>query len=269
MPGYTFKQYDSRWGKKNYNGSSTMSSAGCGPTACACLIYAINPKITPWDTALYMKKHGYAIRNAGTAWAGIPACLKAFGMKNVKEQSTMNDAFKVMAKGHMAVILFRGGTRGGVTWTTGGHFLAATGYKVENGKHYLYMRDPGGRDHDGWYCYETTMRGLIPAIWTCNFDGEPAPEPTPSYKITVDGSWGKATTKLTQRVLKCSIDGVMGKQSWKAVQKKCGLVGKQVDGIPGPNTYKAMSKFLKIKTQTKKTKTLVRAWQKWLNTQVS
>ena len=85
-------------------------------------------------------------------------------MKNVKEQSTMNDAFKVMAKGHMAVILFRGGTRGGITWTTGGHFLAATGYKVENGKHYLYMRDPGGRDHDGWYCYETTMRGLIPAI---------------------------------------------------------------------------------------------------------
>ena len=85
-------------------------------------------------------------------------------MKNVKEQSTMNDAFNVMAKGHMAVILFRGGTRGGVTWTTGGHFLAATGYKVENGKHYLYMRDPGGRDHDGWYCYETTMRGLIPAI---------------------------------------------------------------------------------------------------------
>ena len=109
-------------------------------------------------------------------------------MKNVKEQSTMNDAFNVMAKGHMAVILFRGGTRGGVTWTTGGHFLAATGYKVENGKHYLYMRDPGGRDHDGWYCYETTMRGLIPAIWTCNFDGEPAPEPTPSYRITVDGS---------------------------------------------------------------------------------
>ena len=36
-------------------------------------------------------------------------------MKNVKEQSTMNDAFKVMAKGYMAVILFRGGTRGGVT----------------------------------------------------------------------------------------------------------------------------------------------------------
>ena len=36
-------------------------------------------------------------------------------MKNVKEQSTMNDAFKAMAKSHMAVILFRGGTRGGVT----------------------------------------------------------------------------------------------------------------------------------------------------------
>lgn len=51
MAGYTFKQYDSRWGKKNYNGSSTMAAAGCGPTSCACDIYAINPKITPWTTA--------------------------------------------------------------------------------------------------------------------------------------------------------------------------------------------------------------------------
>ena len=81
MASKTFKQYDSRWGSKNYNGSSTMAAAGCGPTACADLIYNIDPTITPWKTATYMKNRGYAIRNAGTAWAGIPACLKAFGMK--------------------------------------------------------------------------------------------------------------------------------------------------------------------------------------------
>jgi len=175
MAGYTFKQYDSRWGRKNYNGSSTMAAAGCGPTSCADLIYAIDSSVTPWTTALYMKKHGYAVRNAGTAWAGIPACLKAFGMLDVKENSTMSDAFKRMAKGYMAVILFRGGTRGGVTWTTGGHYVAATDYKVKDGKHYLYMRDPGGRDHDGWYCYETTMKGLIPCIWTCTYE-KPKPK---------------------------------------------------------------------------------------------
>ena len=85
MPGYTFRQYDSRWGSKNYNGSSTMAMAGCDPTACASVIYSINKKITPWTTAKYMKKHGYAIYNNGTAWAGIPACLKHFGMENVEQ----------------------------------------------------------------------------------------------------------------------------------------------------------------------------------------
>ena len=55
MASKTFKQYDSRWGSKNYNGSSTMAAAGCGPTACADLIYNIDPTITPWKTAVYMK----------------------------------------------------------------------------------------------------------------------------------------------------------------------------------------------------------------------
>ena len=30
-----------------------------------------------------MKKHGYAIPNAGTAWAGIPDCLKLLGMQHL------------------------------------------------------------------------------------------------------------------------------------------------------------------------------------------
>ena len=29
----TYKQADSRWGSKNYNGSSTMAQAGCGAAA--------------------------------------------------------------------------------------------------------------------------------------------------------------------------------------------------------------------------------------------
>ena len=47
----------------------------------------------------------------------------------------------------------------------GGHYVAFVGYKEVNGKHYLYMKDSGGRKHDGWYCYETTMRGCINKIW--------------------------------------------------------------------------------------------------------
>lgn len=173
----TFRQYDSRWGSKNYNGSSTMAAAGCGPTSVACIAYNQDTSITPWKVAQWMQSHGYAIRNNGTAWAGIPAALKAFGCEDVKNPKIMKDIFDIMKKdGYCAVFLFRGGTRGGVTWTTSGHYLAVSDYKVVNGKHYFYMRDPGQRKHDGWYCYETKMLGLIVEVWTCycpKINGQP------------------------------------------------------------------------------------------------
>lgn len=263
MVGYTFKQYDSRWGRKNYNGSSTMAAAGCGPTSCACDIYAINQKITPWITAQYMKSHGYAIRNNGTAHAGIPACLKYFGMKDVAEQATMTKMFEKMAKGYLAVMLFRGGSKGGVTWTNGGHFLAATGYKVENGKHYLYMRDPGGRDHDGWYCYETTMRGLVVKVWTCTYDAAQVPKIEPKVKNIYKGSYPTATiskntgTKTNKKRWQqfiswwtenenFAIDGIFGTQTKNktiAFQKKYNLTQ---DGIVGPKTIAKAKEIGKI-----------------------
>jgi len=190
----TYKQYDSRWGSKNYNGSSSMATAGCGPTSVAMLAYAVDGKTTPWDVAKYMKKHGYAVYGNGTAWSGIPAAMKAFGLQDVKKVdvgSSMNTVWEYMAKGYCAVFLFRAGSRGGVCWTTGGHYVAVTDYKVQNGKHYLYTRDSGGRNHTGWYAYETTMRGLIPQVWVGkvgNVKPSPAPAPKKSTPKCVDVS---------------------------------------------------------------------------------
>ena len=161
----TYKQADSRWGKMNYNGSSTMATAGCGPTSVAMLGYAVAGRSTPISCMKYMQKHGYAIRNQGTAWAGIAPCMRACGLVDVKNVEKMSDVFSYLSKGYCAIFLFRAGSRGGITWTTSGHFVAVTDYKVKGGKHYLYTRDPGGRDHTGWYCYETQMRGLIPQVW--------------------------------------------------------------------------------------------------------
>ena len=166
MGSITYKQYDSRWGSKNYNGSSTMAAAGCGPTSCATVISAHNPKVTPIQTMKFMQEHGYAIRNNGTAWAGIPACLKHFGLEDVREVATMDNLWRYMAqKGCRCIILFGAGTRGGVTWTTSGHFVPATAYKTKGGKHYLWMRDPGPRNKEGWYCYEDHMKGLCKKVW--------------------------------------------------------------------------------------------------------
>lgn len=167
----TFRQYDSRWGKLSYppGSSCTMAGSGCGATACASLIVN-NPKYascTPKSTRKFMINNGHAIAGHGTAWSGITACLKHFGF-TVKTFDSMTPFFEEMAKpGRRCVILFGAGTRGGVTWTLGGHYVPASAYKVVNGKHYLYTRDPGGRCNDGWHCYEDTMRGLIKKLWVC------------------------------------------------------------------------------------------------------
>ena len=52
-----------------------------------------------------------------------------------------------------------------MTWTTCGHYVAFTDYKVQNGKHWFYTKDSGGRKHDGWYSYEGAMKGRVAKLW--------------------------------------------------------------------------------------------------------
>lgn len=271
----TYEQADSRWGRKNYNGSSSMATAGCGPTSVAMLAYAVDGKTTPWDVARYMQKHGYAIRNNGTAWAGIPAAMKAFGLTDVKNVAKMEDVWKYMSNGYCAVFLFRGGSRGGVTWTSSGHYVAVTDYKAKNGKHYLFTRDSGGRNHTGWYAYETTMRGLIPQIWVGKVpEGKskpkpPAPAPKPAiakptsvptlpsrgYFKRGDVGSGVAHLQKILLYLKFSVgdagaDGDYGGGTASAViafQRKYGL---SVDGEWGKQCNDKASELLGIKKKT-------------------
>jgi len=201
-----FKQYDSRWGKKNYNGSSTMAQAGCGPTAVADIVHNVDPNITPWKVAKWMKEHGYAIRNNGTAWSGIPAALKHFGLVSVLEVEHMADVFSFIKRGYKAVFLMKAGKRGGVVWTTSGHFICVSAYKHEDGKHWFWTRDPGGRGNNGWHSYEGTMKNLIAKVWVCKVPTASAPTkstPKPS----------KATTKKTKGQKICDL---AIKCSWKS-----------------------------------------------------
>ena len=133
----TFRQYDSRWGRLSYppGTRSTMASAGCGPTACASIIVN-NPKyknITPKTTRNFMLDNNYVPGGVGTMWSGIDACMKHFGFE-VKRHNDMDSFFKEMNKGsRRAVILFGAGSRGGITWTSGGHYVPATDFKKKNG----------------------------------------------------------------------------------------------------------------------------------------
>lgn len=201
-----FKQYDSRWGKKNYNGSGTMAQAGCGPTAVADIVHNVDPNITPWKVAKWMKEHGYAIRNNGTAWDGIPAALKHFGLVSVLEVEHMADVFSFIKRGYKAVFLMKAGKRGGVVWTTSGHFICVSAYKHEDGKHWFWTRDPGGRGNNGWHSYEGTMKNLIAKVWVCKVPTASAPtKSTPKKK--------KPTTTTTKGQKICDL---AIKCSWKS-----------------------------------------------------
>ena len=245
----TFSQSDSRWGKKNYDGD-TMSVSGCGPTAVAMLAYAVNPKINPWTVAKWMKKKGYAIKGWGTDWNGIPAAMKHFGLTKVKNVGPMSDVFDYISKGYCAVFLMRKGSRGGCVWTTSGHFIAVTGYKHKNGKHYFYTRDSGWRDHTGWFCYEDKMKNLIREVWVgIAKPKEPPKKPTGKYSGTIPkpvlkhGSRG-SNTKDLQRFLnwylseKLVTDGIFGDLTESALEQFQYAEGIKVDGIYGSGSQK-------------------------------
>lgn len=196
-----FKQYDSKWGNLPYpSGSDNLANSGCGCVACTDLV-VYNPKYakyTPKQVRKYMVKKGYAVKGQGTSWYGIQPTLEHYGLK-VKWPDLMTDLFKLLNKGpwNCGILLMKAGTKGGITWTTVGHFIAFTDYKVKGGKHYFKIKDPGPRDHDGWYCYETTMKGLVRHCWCAYVPSEEKKEPKPAKKSVddiakevIDGKWG-------------------------------------------------------------------------------
>lgn len=254
------KQYDSRWGRKNYNGSSTIAAAACGPFSVDNIIIAPGNTLDPMKVVRFMQTHGYAVRNHGTAWNGIPAAMKNFGcedVRNVNVDKSMSKVWEYMEQGYSADFLFSAGSRGGICWTTAGHYVAVTDYKKKDGKHWLYTRDSGGRDHDGWYCYEKHMRGLIPKVWV-GFVPKIEPKPKKRYTGTFPtlpkrgyfkrGDSGDQV-KLMQKFLKWAIDpdlkadGDFGYNTEMAVKSFESAVGLQRDGQFGKKCLKAAKKY--------------------------
>lgn len=163
-----FSQLDTRWSKLPYpNKTYTIGNSGCGCVSVTHLLIETDKyaKYTPKNVQPYMKQ--FATYGNGTTWAGITKSLEHFGF-TAKTHAKMSQAFATLdkAKRKMGIISFRGGTRGGITYTLRGHLMAYLGYKVVNGKHYFYLKDSGGRKNTGWFCYETQMKGLVAQIWT-------------------------------------------------------------------------------------------------------
>lgn len=186
-----FRQYEGAWAKKAYPGKGyTVSGAGCGLLALTHVAIEQEAKKnwTPENLRSYMINKGYVTYGNGTKWDGITQTLKYIGHKKVvyiTEAIPMKDAFVELDKSNrIGIILFYGGyskkkkkwykTPDGTVWTTDGHYIAFTDYKVTNGQHWFYLKDSGGRKHDGWYCYEKSMKGCVGQLWIVERTGTQA-----------------------------------------------------------------------------------------------
>lgn len=127
-----YMQTDARWKDKPYRvtgESSTVGSAGCGPSAAAMLIETITGKtFTPLDACNWSMAHGYKALNNGTYYAYFAPQFEAFGIKcwqlswtNVyhNPKSSIHDQMlDYLKQGYYVIALMKKGN-----WTSGGHFI--------------------------------------------------------------------------------------------------------------------------------------------------
>ena len=136
-----YKQLDSRWSSLPYpTKASSFGGNGCG--CCACVHIAIEQEAkkdwTPATLRPWMVDQGFAYVNQGTTWNGITETLKYLGHKNVVRiwSDPMTEAWKELNKGNRIGVLLVDNSRtpDGTYWTSSGHYVAFTDYKVVNGQ---------------------------------------------------------------------------------------------------------------------------------------
>lgn len=168
-----YQQTDSRWGSLYYPKKGwTVGGCGCGLVACVHVAIEQEAKKnwTPKTLRPWMVSKGYAIAGQGTAWNGITETLKYLGHKSVVkvwDADPMTKAWAELNKGNRIGVLLLDNHKApdGTRFTTGGHYIAFTDYKVVDGKHYFYLKDSGWRKHSGWYQYEKSIKGCLPKLW--------------------------------------------------------------------------------------------------------
>ena len=245
-----YRQADSRWGNLPYPTKAyKFASNGCGCCSVThCLIEVDKYKnYTPKDVRPYMVAQGFATKGHGTTWDGITKTLEHYGFKVATPNinSSMTSAWTLLNKKDapkIGILLFRGGSRNGCRWTNGGHYVMFADYRVENGKHYFYTKDSGGRKHDGWTwgCYETYMKGLLPKIWIITAKpSEPKPAPTPSKPAK-----GTYTGVIPTPTVRKGTTGDKARNLQKFLNWYGGY-GLAVDGIFGTKSVDALKKFQK------------------------
>lgn len=260
-----FMQTDGKWGGLGYPKKPWyIRNCGCGAVSIANIIIEMDKyaKYTPATIQPYCKQ--FAAKNGdGTYWSGIPTMMKHYGLTGVKECATMSDLWKEMQKGNRVAILLMGSRNAGtkkVHWTSGGHFVAAVGYKVDKSDHYLYIKDSYSNSslRNGWCGYKTHLKGDVIKVWVGTLSAESVDN---NGKLKVDGSGGKATVKETQRFFGTKQDGVITGQEDKRLAKYYPALHSVEYGKGGSSCIRKLQKWLGLTENGQLCEGTVAAWQ--------
>lgn len=142
-----YKQTDSKWSSNRYSvdgESSTIKTAGCGPTALADVLASlVSTYIDPLTCASWARMHGYKVYKSGTSYSYPVAQAAAYGIK-IRRLNTANVYGQPLASVHnQALAELRSGNwiiacMGNGIWTKNGHYIVAYGWN--DGM--VYINDP-------------------------------------------------------------------------------------------------------------------------------
>lgn len=259
-----YKQGDRKWGSISYavdGETSTIKSAGCGPTALANVLAAIvSPYIDPVTCASFARMKGYKVYKSGTSYSYPVAQAKEYGV-TVRRINTTNvygipahtiheEMLYELKKGNWLIACMGKGH-----WTSSGHYIVAYGYK--DGE--VYINDPASTRKDRavntWYLFKSQVK----YYWVVE-----VPENIKKNGIVKDGDYPqKDFVREVQMCIKAGIDEIPGKQTlgktvtvssiWnrkhavvlplQKLFKKLGYYPGEIDKIAGKLFTEAVNKY--------------------------
>lgn len=178
----SYLQTDREWKDKPYRvkgETSTIGSAGCGPTSAAMLIATLADKrVTPVETSQWSMEHGYKALHQGTYYSYFVPQFQAFGIQCQRlntssvyqkpDDPVHKRAFELLHQGwYLIACMGRG------LWTKGGHFVVVW---WEDGK--VRINDPASTRDCRLNGDEATFKRQVKYYWavdaTAYNSGSPA-----------------------------------------------------------------------------------------------
>ena len=138
-----YNQEEEPWKSMKY-GSSTIGSAGCGPTAMAIVISTLTGEtVTPKMTADYSIEHGEYVSGQGTSHSFPRNAALHWGL-TVKRvgKNRMSEVVQSLKQGKLVVVICAPNTISG----SSGHYIVLTGVNAQG---YITIADPGSRSRTG------------------------------------------------------------------------------------------------------------------------